>query len=183
MINKIVVLGMAALLASATASFAQENNRDRGGENRDRRGGWDPAAMQQRMMDGVKDRLEITDETEWKAVQPLVEKVMNAQRQIMGERMRGFMGRRGGDSDRRGPGGDSDRRPGFGGAFGAPNPDAETLQKAIDTKASKSEMKAALDKYAASRKARQAELEAAQAELRKVLTTRQEAIATLSGLL
>ena len=44
-------------------------------------------------------------------------------------------------------------------------------------------MKAALAKYVASRKAKQAELETAQTELRKVLTPRQEAIATLNGLL
>jgi hypothetical protein len=44
-------------------------------------------------------------------------------------------------------------------------------------------MKAALDKYVASRKAKQAALEQAQADLRKVLTSRQEAIATLNGLL
>ncbi len=40
-----------------------------------------------------------------------------------------------------------------------------------------------MDKYVASRKAKQAELEKAQEELRKVLTSRQEAIATLDGLL
>jgi len=72
------------------------------------------------------------------------------------------------------------RRGGFG---GAPNPDADALQKAIDSKASKAEMKAALEKYMASRKASQAALEQAQADLRKVLTSRQEAIATLNGLL
>ena len=45
------------------------------------------------------------------------------------------------------------------------------------------EIKAALDKYLASRKAKQAELEKAQENLRKVLTARQEAIAALNGLL
>ena len=49
--------------------------------------------------------------------------------------------------------------------------------------ASKAEIKAALDKYIASRKAKQAALEQAQEDLRKVLTTRQEAIASLNGLL
>jgi hypothetical protein len=57
------------------------------------------------------------------------------------------------------------------------------LQKAIDGKASNSEMKAALARYQEARKAKQAELEKSQAELRKVLTVRQEAIATMSGLL
>jgi len=40
-----------------------------------------------------------------------------------------------------------------------------------------------LDKYVASRKAKQAQLEKAQEDLRKILTSRQEAIATLNGLL
>jgi DNA-binding NarL/FixJ family response regulator len=67
--------------------------------------------------------------------------------------------------------------------FGAPSPEADALQKAIDSKASKAEMKTALDKYVASRKVKQAELEKAQASLRELLTPRQEAIATLNGLL
>ena len=44
-------------------------------------------------------------------------------------------------------------------------------------------LKAALAKYIESRKAKQAELETAQANLRKVLSVRQEAIASLNGLL
>ena len=67
--------------------------------------------------------------------------------------------------------------------MGQANPEAEALQKAIDAKAPKAEIKAALDRYVASRKAKQADLEKAQDELRKVLTARQEAIATLNGLL
>ena len=67
--------------------------------------------------------------------------------------------------------------------FGTPSPEADALQKAIDSKASKAEMKAALEKYVASRKAKQAEMEKSQAELRELLTPRQEAIATLNGLL
>ena len=69
------------------------------------------------------------------------------------------------------------------GFFGSPSPEAEALQKAIDNKAPNSEIKAALAKYIESRKAKQADLEKAQAELRKVLTARQEAIASLNGLL
>jgi len=78
-------------------------------------------------------------------------------------------------------GGGGQRRGGFFNQ--TPSPEAEALQKAIDAKASKAELKAAMDKYVASRKAKQAELEQAQENLRKVLTSRQEAIATLNGLL
>ncbi len=44
-------------------------------------------------------------------------------------------------------------------------------------------MKAALERYQAARKVKLADLEKAQDDLRKVLTARQEAIATLNGLL
>lgn len=185
MANKILMLGV-LMLACAVSTFAQDNNNrpsDRGGDRGSDRGGdrrsWDPARFQEMMMQGVKERLEITDEAEWKAVQPLVEKVMTAQRQVAGDRMRGMMmGRRGSD-DRR-PGGD-DRRP-SGGIFGAtPNPEADALQRAIDSKASKSDLQVVMKKFVAAREAHQAELERAQNDLRKVLTPRQEAIATLAG--
>src|SRR2546427_650074 len=69
----------------------------------------------------------------------------------------------------------------FGG--GEPSPEAEALQRAIDSKASNSELKAALTKFLEARKAKQADLEKAQADLRKVLSVRQEAAASLMGLL
>ncbi len=169
----ITMLSAAALLSFAAATNAQDNNRQG-------RPNWDPAQMQQRIMDSVKERLEITDEAEWKALQPLVQKVMDAQRQAMGDRVRGMMGGRrpGGDSERKS--GESDRNRG-GSLFGTPSKESELLQRAIDGKASGSELKAALAKFVEARKAHQTELESAQAELRKVLTPRQEAIATLSG--
>jgi hypothetical protein len=138
--------------------------------------------MQQRMMERYKEILEVTDDAEWKAMQPLVQKVMELRREaLFGGMGRSMFGRgpRGGDNPQ--PGDQSQRsRGGFG---GAPNPEADALQKAIDSKASKAELKAALDKYVASRKAKEAALEQAQADLRKVLTTRQEALATMNGLL
>jgi Spy/CpxP family protein refolding chaperone len=145
---------------------------------------FDPAQMQQRMMDRVKEQLEVTDDTEWQAMQPLVQKVMEARRDAMG----GMMGGRGmfGRGGRQGQAGDNAAPAGGarrGGMFGTPSPEAEALQKAIDAKAGKAELKAALDKYVASRKVKQAALETAQDDLRKVLTPRQEAIATVNGYL
>ena len=67
--------------------------------------------------------------------------------------------------------------------FGEPSPEQDALQKAVEAKASNSEMKAVLAKYNASIKEKRAALEKAQADLRKVLSVRQEAIATLNGLL
>jgi hypothetical protein len=139
--------------------------------------------MQQQMMDRYKEVLEVTDDAEWKAMQPLVQKVMEARRDSFGGMGRGMFGRggpRGGNNGQPADQQGQSRRGMFG---GAPNPDADALQKAIDSKASKAEIKAALEKYVASRKAKQAALEQSQADLRKVLTSRQEAIATLNGLL
>jgi hypothetical protein len=173
--------GMAALVGTATIASAQDNNGGQGG-----RRNFDPAQMQQRIMESAKERLEITDETEWKAIQPLVQKVMDAQRAVMGDRIRGMMGgnRRGGPGGG-GPGGDNNggpgQRGGGGGMFGQASPEADALQRAIDGKASATELKQALTKFVEGRKTRQAALEKAQADLRKVLTPRQEAIATLSG--
>jgi hypothetical protein len=141
------------------------------------RGNWDPAQFQQRMMERYKEQLEITDDSEWKAIQPLVQKVMDARVATMAGMARGMFGR----GPR--PGGDTQgdqQRPRFG---PQPSPEAESLQKAIDSKASSAELKSALQNYVESRKKSQADLEKAQADLRKVLTPRQEAIATMSGLL
>ncbi len=166
--------GVAAVLSlGASQALAQQDNQ--GG--RQGRGNFDPAQFRERMMQNLREQLEVTDDSEWKAIEPMVQKVMDARMASMSGMGRGMFGgrRRGGDNadqpqQRRGP-------------FGQPNPEAEALQKAIDAKASKAEIKAALDKYVASRKVKQAELEKAQDDLRKVLTSRQEAIATLNGLL
>jgi hypothetical protein len=57
------------------------------------------------------------------------------------------------------------------------------LQKVIDNKAPASQVKDALAKYRASRSEKQARLIAAQADLKGVLTVKQEAEAVLMGLL
>lgn len=174
----IMAAGTAAILClGVNQGLAQQNNP--GG--RQGRGNFDPAQFRERMMQNLREQLEVTDDSEWKAIEPMVQKVMDARMASVSGMGRGMFGggrRRGGDNannnadqqQRRGP-------------FGQPNPEADALQKAIDAKASKAEIKAAMDKYVASRKAKQAELEKAQDDLRKVLTSRQEAIATLNGLL
>lgn len=190
MMNRVCVMaGLAAILSLGLASAMaqdQQQGRQRGGQgNRgDRPNFGDPAARQQWMMDQTKERLEVKDDAEWKAIEPFVQKVMDIQRQNMGDRMRGMMGgRRGGPGGPGGQGGDNTAGANRGGMFGQMSPEAEALQRAVDGKASASELKAAVAKVAEARKTKQAELEKAQAELRKVLSVRQEAIATLSGLL
>src|SRR6266571_9147117 len=103
--------------------------------------------FRQRRMDDYRERLEIKGDDEWKAIQPLIEKVTEARREV-GFGGGGFGFGRGGGG-RRGGGGNNDaqadgnnqggRRGGFRG--GEPSPEAEELQKAIDSNASKDELK------------------------------------------
>jgi hypothetical protein len=142
-----------------------------------RRGNFDPAQFQQRMMERYRERLEITDDSEWKAIQPLIQKVLDERIAMAGGRRGGFArgGRRGGETN---TAASAERPPST-----QSNPAAEELQKAIDSKAPAAEIKAALAKYVEDRKSKRTDLEKAQEALRAVLTSRQEAIATLSGLL
>jgi hypothetical protein len=174
----------AALALSAGTTFAQDNGGGgngggNGGGGGGRRGGgggnFDPAQFQQRMMDNIRDQLGFTNDTDWSAVQPLVQKVMDARRDLGGGNMGRMFGRnRGGN--RGGQGG------GRGGVFGQPSPEADALQKAIDEDAPAAQIKDLLAKYIAAQKIKQADLEAAQANLKAVLTVKQEAQATLLGL-
>jgi len=193
-LNRIITLCAmaAALTLSVSDVFAQaqdnggSNNNNGGqggvGQRRNRQGGggggggnFDPAAMQQRIMDNIKDELEFTNDTDWSAVQPLVQKVLDARRDVgVSDGMRALFGRnRGGGQGGGGQGG------GRGGFFGQPSPEQDALQKALDDNAPASQIKDLLAKYKASKKAKQAKLEAAQADLKKVLTSKQEAQAYL----
>jgi hypothetical protein len=166
----LALASVAALSLSAGNLFAQDQGGPGGG--RGGRGNWDPAQMQQRMMENVRERLEVKDDTEWKAVEPLVQKVMDLRREQMGAGMRGAFGRGG-------RGGDQGNRPRFG---GEPSAEETALTDAIENGSSKDILK---EKMAAFRKAKadkEAELKTAQENLKKVLTTKQEAIALQMGL-
>jgi hypothetical protein len=71
---------------------------------------------------------------------------------------------------------------GPGGMQQQPNPERDALQNAIDQDAPAAQIKDLLAKYRAAQKTKQAKLDAAQEDLKKVLTTPQEAQATLIGL-
>ena len=172
--------GIAAVLCVGAAdASAQEQRRERG-ERGGERGNFDPEQFRQRMQDALKERLEVTDADEWKLISSRLEKVQEAQRYTRGNPMGAFRPRGGGDGDRggRGPGGR-----GFANFGSATLPEAEALEKAIESKASADEIKAKLAKLREARKAKEAELEKAQNDLREVLSARQEAIAVTMGLL
>ena len=156
-------------------------------DQRDQRDQRDPAQMQQRMeqfrqqmADRMKTALGASDE-EWKALQPRIEKVQTLSRQTRGGGM-GFMmmgGRRGGPGDR--PQGD---RPESDRPQSAVETAGAALQKVLDNKdASTAEIKTALTALREARAKARAELEAAQKELREVVTVRQEAQLVTLGLL
>jgi hypothetical protein len=131
------------------------------------------------MMDNIRDTLEFTNDTDWNAVQPLVQKVLDARRDVGFGGMRAMFGNR----NRGGQGGNNQGGRGGGGPFGGqPSPEQEALQNALDQNAPAGQVKDLLAKYKASQQAKQAKLEAAQDALKAVLSSRQEAQAFLMGL-
>jgi len=147
-------------------------------------GNFDPAQFQQRMMEQMRNTLSVTNDDEWSVIQPLIQKVMDARRDVgngggMGMGMVMRMGGPGGPP----PGGDRGG-PGGRGGFGPQASDEQkALQKALGDKAPVAQIKDALAKYRAAQQDKQAKLEAAQAHLKSVLTVQQEAQAVLMGLL
>jgi Spy/CpxP family protein refolding chaperone len=177
-LNRIITLCAVAaslFLAAGSAMAQQDNGGGNGGPGGGRRGGpgggrFDP----QQMMDRVRDVLNFTNDTDWAAVQPLVQKVMDARRDVgMGGNFRALFRNRNGNGG--GPGG--------GRGFGPqPSPEEDALQNALDSDAPSAQIKDLLAKYKASQQAKQAKLEAAQDALKAVLTPKQEAQAFLLGL-
>ena len=87
--RSLLVAGATALLCAGVCqnSLAQQDNPGRppGGG----RGNFDPAQFRQRMMDRLKEELEVTDDSEWKAMEPMVQAVMDARMATMsGESLR-----------------------------------------------------------------------------------------------
>lgn len=132
--------------------------------------------MQERMMEMYHERLEVTDDAEWKIIEARLAKVTQARMATMSDGA-GLMG-----FGRGGPGGGGPPGGGFQSFFGAPSAESQALQQAIDSKAAAAEIKTRLSQYQAMRKEKAAKLTKAQDELRQVLTPRQEAIAVLMGL-
>jgi len=177
------VCGMAAALICGVGTvYAQENNGGGpGGGGFGGRGGgnFDPSQFQQRMMDRVRDQLEFTNDADWSAVQPLVQKVMDAQRDVRSSQMQGMrmMFRRPGQQE------DNQRRQRFSAFMGQPSPEFTALEDAVNNNAPDAQIKDLLARYNASQKAKQDKLKEAQDNLRAVLSVKQEAEATLIGLL
>jgi len=180
-----VMLLAAACIAALSLSTSNVVAQGGGGGGRN----FDPAQMQQRRLDRLKESLEVTDDAEWTVLSAAITKVTDAQRAVMSGAMRGFGGRNRGGGNGGGNGGDNNggngggNGGGRGGMFGTPLPELEALQQAIENKAPADEIKDKLSKLRAANSANEAKLTAAQDDLKKLLTSRQEAIAVVNGLL
>ena len=102
----------AAMVALPTLTQAQQG----GGGGRGGRGNFDPEQMRQRMMDRYKEVLEIKTDDEWKVIEPRIQKITDARREVNSGAMRGmFGGRRPPGGDNQGDQAQNDRRRAFGG--------------------------------------------------------------------
>lgn len=145
-----------------------------------------PEEMRQRMMERVREMMDVKNDDEWNVIEPRITKVMDARQAVGfgGGGMRGMFGPR-----RGGPGGDTQnadqpqRRRGGGGFGGQPSPAMEDLQKAVEAKASADTLKAKMAAFREERAQKRAALQKAQDDLKKVLNVHQEAAAVVAGLL
>jgi hypothetical protein len=179
-----LLVGVASASAQTDATNPQRRRADGGGG--EERRSFNPQEMQARMLTGLRDRMGVTSDEEWGVISERLQKVIEARRATgAGGPGAGGIPPRGGPP---GGGGDGQRGPGGGFALrtmrpGGGSPESAALQSAVADKLPDAEIKARLNQLRLTRKANEAKLEAAQDELRAVLTVRQEAMAVLFGLL
>ncbi len=141
--------------------------------------------IQQRINSSYREQMDVTNDDEWALIEGRINAVTQARMAttadsgglggLMGLGGMGGMG--GGGPGGGGPGG------GFRNLFGQPSPESQALQKAIDDNAPAAQIKTLIAKLQAVHKEKLDKLAKAQDDLRAVLTTRQEGIAILGGLL
>jgi hypothetical protein len=171
-----VLVGLLALSSAVFAQQAGEEGQANGRGNRGNRGGnrgnFDPAQIQQQMMDRMREQFGVTDDAEWKLISERIAAI-NELRTANGGRggFAGFAGRGGGQGGRGGRGGAS------------ANPEQDALRQAIADKLPDAEVKARLARLREVRKANEEKLVKAQEDLRALLDVRQEAVAVMVGLL
>ena len=137
--------------------------------------------IQQRINDSFREQMDVTNDTDWAIIEEKISAVTKARLATVADGMMGMGGMRGGGGFGGGRGGAGGG--GFQAMFGQPSPEAQALQQAIDSDAPGAQIHALLVKFQAVRKAKQDALAKVQDDLRSVLTTRQEGIAVLGGLL
>ena len=186
--KKIGVFVATLLMALAVPAMAQNNGGGGGGGGQGGGGGGggggfggrgDPAQYRQRAMDQLKQSLGATDD-EFAAIQPKIEAVMTLQREANPNRFGMFGGNRG----RRGGGDANNPQPGAttqpSGVQAAMNDLQNTLD---DQSAGADQIKSKLDALRDARTKAKQDLAQAQADLKSVLTQRQEAVLVMRSIL
>lgn len=180
---------VAALFWGANNVSAQNNGG--GGFGGNGGGGFrrfDPQQMQKDFIDFARNYMEFTNDDEWAAVQPMVQKVLDARRDAMsgmGNGIRKMMeARRAQENGDQNGNGNGRRFRGGGGMFGnTPSPEYTALENAVDNNAPTAQIKDLLARYEAAEKAKQDKLKQAQDDLRQYLSPKRQAEATVIGLL
>jgi hypothetical protein len=173
-----------AVLGSVSVVMAQAQ-APRGG--RQGRGQFDPAQMNQWMMQRMKEQLGATDD-EWAVIEPRLERVQTLARDARGGGMGGMFGRGqfGGPGGLRGQPGGAAPQPPQGAQPTAPqsavSKAAEDLRTTLgDQNSTVAQVKEKLTAYRAEREKAREELSKAQEDLRSVLSVKQEAQLVLMG--
>lgn len=178
------VIGLSTLCMGGEAMAQDAGGPPPGGPGGGPPGGpggrFDPAQFRQMMMDRLKEQTGATDE-EWKTLEPMIQKVMDAQRETRGGFGFGMM---------RGPGGPGGGPPGGGpGGPGGGNADTPMARAASELRAANDdpnmnpqELARRLKAYREARDAAREKLAKAQKDLRELLTQRQEAALLMAGL-
>jgi hypothetical protein len=160
----------------------------------------DPAQRQQQRMNSLREQMAIMDDDDWKVTQPLIQKVMDAQQVVQRDQVRDVLGvnsaagsaladRINQALQRVQDSGNSrlqqlvQNNQGAITNFTSASPEAQALRAAVQSNTSSEEIQAALARYQKACKDHQFALEKAQADLRQVITIKQEAVATMRGLL
>jgi hypothetical protein len=171
------MLVLAALAVTVGFCTSNLSAQDRG----------DAAQRREDRIKRIRERyVEVKAEEDWKKIEPLIGKVMDAQRETFAFAFGsgfggGGGGGRGGGRGGGGSGGSADAnqdRPRLSSV-----PEIAAVQQAVEDKAPADEVKEKVAKLREARKARETALEKAQDDLRKALSPRQEAGAILAGLL
>lgn len=181
----------AFVVLGASPAFSEEQKRPDFSEMRQK--------MEERMLNGIKQRMKSSDE-EWDLIGPMIKSVLELKAKGKGGMIRGGMkgGKPGGGRGERPDGAEGRSKDGKKRPEGG-RPDFEAMKKQMkenqpeqmkalrasleDEASSAEDIKSKLDSFRAMRDEKKSQLQSAQAELKSVLTVKQEAVLVLSGII
>lgn len=167
------------LVVSLLYAAEQPQRGQQGPGRMQRGGGFDRAAMTERMMGMMQERMGASEE-EWKIISPRLSKVMELSQDANSRGMGMFRGMSGRNRGRRGPDTQDQQAQNESPVQKAIQGLQETLEK---ENASSDEIKSKLEALRSAREKARQELAKAQQSLREVLTLKQEAQLILMGML